>query len=114
MIYHIAEPDAWERALELGEYRHPSLAAEGFIHCSTREQLDATATRYYADRAELLVLAIVDRRIKDQVKWELAPSVGDEFPHIYGAMPLEAVEDVSIVARTDAGAWDWSDLHQGL
>jgi uncharacterized protein (DUF952 family) len=115
MIYHITDTALWEKALAGEFYRHPSLKEEGFIHCSSKDQLGPTADRYFAGVDEIIVLSIVERRIPGQVKWEMADSVTppQEFPHIYGPLPLDAIEDVSIITRVN-GAWDWSDLGKGL
>ena len=37
MILHICPRDAWEEALAAGVYEGDTLAADGFIHCSTEE-----------------------------------------------------------------------------
>lgn len=110
MIYHITDAKLWERALELGDYSHPSLKAEGFIHCSTLTQLPATVARFFSEAQSLIILHIVERRIKELVRWE--ESDGDKFPHIYGQLPLEAIEDLSIIERDDKGQWDWQGLVQ--
>ena len=53
-IYHLVSPDAWNQAGE-GPYRADSLATEGFVHCSYREQVARVANQFFADRPELLV-----------------------------------------------------------
>ena len=49
---HLAEAAHWDEALRTGEYRWSTLGRtleeEGFIHCSTPEQVDRRAARYYA------------------------------------------------------------------
>ena len=37
IIYHLTGRDAWAAAQAAGEYEAPSLADEGFIHCSADE-----------------------------------------------------------------------------
>ena len=46
-IYHITPLEEWERARAAGSYQANSLHSEGFIHCSTREQVIPTANRFY-------------------------------------------------------------------
>lgn len=115
MIYHITDAPLWEKALVAEYYRHPSLKTEGFIHCSTKDQLGPTADRFFGGVDQIIVLSIVERRIPGMVKWEDAPDVTppQKFPHIYGPLPLDAIEDVSIITRVD-DQWDWSDLNKGL
>ena len=39
MIYHITSRSAWNQARARGMYRTESLDTEGFIHCSTPQQV---------------------------------------------------------------------------
>ena len=39
IIYHIATKKDWEQAVRDGNYVHPSLREEGFIHCSLDQQV---------------------------------------------------------------------------
>ena len=62
-IYHIVLPEIWEEVRSEPLYRHESLAAEGFIHCSYEGQLDGVIGRYYADRARIFRRAHMERTI---------------------------------------------------
>jgi uncharacterized protein (DUF952 family) len=94
-IFHITHLPDWLAAHESGEYVHPSLAAEGFIHLSTGSQIVATTERYYADVTGLVLLEIDPEQFPDgRLVWELAPSVGEDFPHSYGPIPADAVVGV--------------------
>jgi uncharacterized protein (DUF952 family) len=92
-LTHICPRTAWEQALAQGEYRPASLASEGFIHCSTPKQVLDTANRYYRGTRDLVLLWIVPSRLPAEVRWEGAE--GELFPHIYGALNLEAVQAVT-------------------
>jgi len=48
MIFHITERESWETAHGTGEYVAESLARQGFIHASAREQVVETANLHYA------------------------------------------------------------------
>ena len=39
MILHITSKSEWAAAQTRGEYSAPSLQTEGFIHCSTEDQV---------------------------------------------------------------------------
>ena len=39
LIYQIAAKESWENAVKAGFYEADSLSAEGFIYCSTAEQV---------------------------------------------------------------------------
>jgi uncharacterized protein (DUF952 family)/protein associated with RNAse G/E len=91
LICHLTTKDAWVEAVHTKDYRHPSLKAEGFIHASTPDQTVATANRYYGGRTDLALVCIDTDRLASELRWEAAPSVGQEFPHIYGPLNLDAV-----------------------
>ena len=90
MILHITTPDAWAKAQAEGVYRAPSLATEGFIHCSTDRQMAATANKHYARRSGLILLCIDEKRLTADVRYEDL-GAGDLFPHIYGPINIDAV-----------------------
>ena len=100
LIYHLTPRADWQTAQEKGEYRTESLATEGFIHCSTEEQVAHVANAFYANQKGLLLLVIDSSKLTSPLQWEPpahpteapAPkSLHGEFPHIYGALNLDAV-----------------------
>lgn len=100
-ILHITERPLWEAARERGVYemstRGRTLQEEGFIHCSTREQLPRVADFLYGgyDGPDELVVLVVDlARVGVPVRYESVEPGGEEFPHVYGPVPVEAVVDV--------------------
>jgi uncharacterized protein (DUF952 family) len=89
VLFHIAEQPFWDAAQASGEYRVPSLDAEGFIHLSTRVQFVATANRYYMGRHDVILLE-VDELALDDLRYEV--STNDElFPHLYGTLAISSV-----------------------
>jgi uncharacterized protein (DUF952 family) len=102
MIYHITSRAAWNEAQDRGEYRTESLETEGFIHCSTEEQVVPVAQKFYAGQHDLLLLVIEPALLESDLKWEPPSegtpppgvSEGDLFPHIYGPINLDAVVKV--------------------
>jgi uncharacterized protein (DUF952 family) len=94
-IYHIVLPEVWEKVRGDKLYRHESLAAEGFIHCSYEDQLGGVIERYYADRDELVILTIDTERLAARLVAE--PSTGGEvYPHIYGPLNMDAIAKAEI------------------
>jgi uncharacterized protein (DUF952 family) len=93
MIYHITQQSAWQQALDKGEYTCESLYTEGFIHNSTQEQVKGVYGRYYQGQKDLVVLCIEESRLKTQAIFEKATN-GVLYPHIYGAINLDAVVEV--------------------
>src|SRR5215212_4327082 len=90
-IFHITERGEWERAEPAGVYRTPSLASEGFIHCSTGEQVIRTADRLFHGQAGLVLLEIDTRRVEAEIRYENCEGGQEEFPHVYGALNPDAV-----------------------
>jgi uncharacterized protein (DUF952 family) len=96
MIFHIAIGTEWEAAVRNGVYAPPSIAAEGFIHCSTRSQIIATANLFYRGRHDLMLLTIDENRLRAPLRYETPAVPADlraaqSFPHIYGPLNLDAV-----------------------
>ncbi len=90
-IFHICLPQSWHSQLSEAEYSDPSLESEGFIHCSMKEQLDGTLSRYFPDIPELLILEILPSAVADTLRFEPAPNSQERFPHIYGTIPKRAI-----------------------
>lgn len=98
-VHHLALERDWRQALATGEYRRSTLDRSlddvGFVHCSTDDQVDDTADRFYADVAEPLVLLTIDpSRLDAPVVYEPGGDDGELFPHVYGPIPAEAVVEV--------------------
>ncbi|MDX6716770.1 MAG: hypothetical protein QOH30_3328 [Baekduia sp.] len=81
----------------------PSLAEEGFIHCSTVEQVEATANRIFRGGGELLLLVVDAGRLGAPLRWERATDVGEDFPHVYGPIEVGAVVDVVAMPEGEGG-----------
>lgn len=90
-IYHICRAEEWAAAQAVGRYEGSSQdRADGFIHFSGRDQVVGSAAKHRAGQDGLVLLRVDPERLGDALKWE--PSRGGQlFPHLYGALPLEAV-----------------------
>lgn len=108
LIFHIATPKAWHTALNKGIYECESLKTEGFIHCSTQEQLLASANKHFANFPEnqLIVLHIPEKRVRSHLQWEPDKN-GNLFPHLYSKLPIEIIQDISLLARNEQNLWDF-------
>lgn len=97
MIYHIVTAPAWAKAQQLGYYEADSLALEGFIHMSKKEQVAGVMERYYKGQSNLLLLHVDEDKLSAPLQYDLAPSVNEEFPHIYGRLNLDAVAEAELL-----------------
>lgn len=91
MILHITTRADWETAQALGEYRADSLETEGFIHCSTPEQVLGPANSFYHGQTDLVLLIIDPARLSAELVYEDSHQSGQAFPHIYGPLNFDAV-----------------------
>jgi uncharacterized protein (DUF952 family) len=93
LILHITQPEAWAQAHPDGFYRGDTLATEGFIHCSTPQQVVRTANTLFVGQPDLILLCIQPNLVKAEIRYESVEG-GEQFPHIYGPLNVDAVVDV--------------------
>ncbi len=93
IVFHIVTVSSWKEQSESAEYIHASLEQEGFIHASRDEQIDGVLDRYYTGVNDLLKLTIDADLLEttSPLKEELAVSVGELFPHIFGPINKDAI-----------------------
>ena len=103
LIYHITTKPAWEHAQQKGEYIPEAFAADGFIHCSDHYQIENTANRFYASVPDLIVLEIEPDKLVAPLVYENLDGGLMPFPHIYGALNLDAVGDTFEFNRDSNG-----------
>lgn len=96
IVYKIFRADEFAVFSEAGESAGaPIDLKDGYIHMSTRDQVDETLAKHFAAERGLMVLAIETGTLGPALKWE--PSRGGAlFPHLY--RPLRA-EDVQWSAK---------------
>ncbi len=117
VFFHITTRGAWQAAQARGKYAAPSLAREGFIHCSTEAQVIPVANAFYRGQSGLILLAVDETRLKSEVRWE-APagppaegiSESDKFPHIYGPLNVQAVVQALDLEPDPAGLFTFPPL----
>jgi len=91
VIYKIATAAQWRAAEAAGHFDGaPVDIADGFIHFSDSGTVRETAARHFAGQEGLVLAAVDAERLGDALKWEVSRG-GALFPHLYAALPLEAV-----------------------
>lgn len=93
-IYHVTTQKEWEQAKINGAYQPVGFDAEGFIHCSTEEQIPGVLDRFYKGQTGLVKLKIEKAKLERPLLFELAKDLDELFPHIYGALNVESVVEV--------------------
>ena len=102
MILHLLSRESWVEAQALGQLVAPSVATEGFAHCSTEHQMVDVANKYYSGATNMVLLNIDPMKLTSQLKFEPpahldgSPALPHEplFPHIYGPINLDSVIEV--------------------
>jgi uncharacterized protein (DUF952 family) len=90
MILHFCLASSWDPGAEF--YAASSLHTQGFIHCSTVDQLTTPANLLARGVPGLVVLEIDPAGLP--VRWEPGDppdEAGSLFPHLYGPLPTSAV-----------------------
>lgn len=103
MIFHIAQEVDWTAAQTTGEYQAPSLTTEGFIHCSEKHQVLEVAHRLFRDRTDLVLLEINPQLLDAELLYENCEGGEEQYPHVYGSIPLTGVNTVFPFAPNTAG-----------
>jgi len=104
-IYHVATRADWETAQAAGSYTISTYGHDldevGFIHAARREQWPLVKRRYYAEIYEPLVLLEIDTARLTSLVVDEQPHPGAEttYPHIYGALNVDAVVGVRDITR---------------
>jgi len=109
-ILHATTDAEWASALRDDAYRPPSLAKEGFIHCSEPQQVVEVANRLFRGRHDLILLHIDVTKLTAGGRYENLEGGAELYPHIYGALNPGAVLKVTPFRPGAAGDFDHDDL----
>jgi uncharacterized protein (DUF952 family) len=112
IIYHITPGSEWEAARAAGTYAADSLATEGFIHCSTAEQVIATANRLFKGRTGLVLLCIDTTRVDPEIRYENLEGGTSLFPHVYGALDADSIIAVHNFSPRGDGTFEFAPAVQ--
>ena len=111
LIFKIATATDWSEAERLGAFDGSAHdKADGFLHFSTAAQLSETLRLYYAGQDNLVLVAVHAETLGDALKWEHAPSRGEDFPHLFAPLPLSAVRWTRRLIRDATGTFTLPSL----
>jgi uncharacterized protein (DUF952 family) len=92
LIYKIVPAEIWRQAESDGVFHGAGIdLADGFIHLSTAQQTRRTAELYFAGQTGLALIAVDAEALGAALRYEPSRD-GALFPHLYGPLPLAAVE----------------------
>jgi len=93
LLIKIAAAEEWAKATDSGIFTGTESDPAGFIHLSSVNQLKRTANKWYVGRRGLVLLVISPSKLSAELRWE-PNAQGELFPHVYGAVNLDAVVSV--------------------
>ncbi len=95
-VYHIATQTDWETYQKNGFIAPDSLHSEGFIHCSTAEQLETTLSRFFSSFDSVILLEVNQEALGKDLIFEDSYGHGF-FPHVY--RPIQLHEIISVTPK---------------
>lgn len=96
-LFHFCTQNQWKEQEEEAVYEDPSLKTEGFIHCSTDNQVQKVLNRYFQGKKDILMLHIDPEVLESSLQYERAANDGDFYPHIYGPINKSAIIKIESV-----------------
>ena len=95
-VYHFVSRKDWERYENQSFYNPDSLEKEGFIHCCTNKQFKHVLGNYFNGVKEIYILKIHIPSLDVDIFME-ADKNKMLFPHIYGVIDSDAIEEIIIL-----------------
>jgi uncharacterized protein (DUF952 family) len=110
VIFKICEASLWRESEGTRVFHGAAVdRRDGYIHFSSAAQVAETAARHFAGANDLVLVAVDAAALGPALKWE--PSRGGAlFPHLYGALPHEAVRWVKPLPRGADGRHVFPEL----
>lgn len=91
MAYKICTGNEWQQLQENGRFfGSADDIRDGFVHLSASHQVARTAAKFFAGRTDLVLIAVNPAQLGNALRWEASAS-GTLYPHLYAALPLDAV-----------------------
>jgi uncharacterized protein (DUF952 family) len=104
LTYHLTPQDWWEASDPTRPLTAPSLAVEGFIHCTDgASEIVTTANRHYRDDRRSFVVVSIDLD-RAGSPWRVEDP-GQIYPHVFGPIERPAVVAVVPAPRAPDGTF---------
>ena len=90
-LYKIFRAPEWDALAAAGETAGaPIDLQDGFVHLSTRDQVEETVRLHFAGAANLVLVAVDEGRLGEALRWE-ASRGGALFPHLFRSLRMDDV-----------------------
>jgi len=103
IILHCLTESEWNRHKNNEYYGENYIVKGGFIHCSDIHNFHRVAPNFRHITEPMVLLCIDSAKVTPSVIWEDLYNEGEEYPHIYGALNLDAVTNVLPFLRDENG-----------
>lgn len=99
IVYKIMTPSEWQAFQQSKTFAGSKMDLEsGFIHAAFAEQKVGVLDKFYKDTNQVVVVEIDTSKLtQGTLKIETNKEGGDQFPHIYGIIPLAAVKSSKVM-----------------
>lgn len=85
--FKILSHDDWQIASALGYTKTALDEGDGYVHLSTREQVEETLRLHYAGQSDVRLLEYDYTQLDGDLRWEESRG-GQLFPHLYGRLDI--------------------------
>ncbi len=92
-VYKILSQPDWEHAAQLGYTQTALDEGDGYVHLSTREQVQETLSLHYPGQENVRLLEYVVEEMGLPIRWEESRG-GQLFPHLYATLRVDAATRV--------------------
>ncbi len=105
MIFHIATESEWNKNRDSEFYVPEKFKAEGFIHCSTNEQIENTANRIFHAHQKIMLLCIDADKENEFTKFENLEGGTELYPHLYRKLPKTSIKKSLLLLKNEKGGF---------
>ncbi|MGV6801655.1 MAG: DUF952 domain-containing protein [bacterium] len=106
-IFRIVTESEWKQAQTDNIIpKRPVDVSDGYYHLSAYAQVIETLNKHFTNESDVLCLAYHEQDLAKKIKWELAPSRGQDFPHYYGTLPFNLAKECYEMKNSKHG-WQW-------
>lgn len=93
IVFHITTREAFRQ--EAVSYSPERFQTEGYIHCSTPDQVVKVADARFRGQTGLVLLCIETDKVEAEIRYENLEGGQELFPHIYGELNTDAVVQIA-------------------
>ena len=106
-VFKILEYKEWFNKEE--EYKGSSIdLKDGFIHLSTKNQVNETCKKHFSGKKNLIVIYFKIKDLENNLKWEKSRN-NDLFPHYYGKIKKKLMIGFFKIRRIGDGSHEFPE-----